>query len=170
MFDQNPAEVRSHVDENRLLFEARAEMNALEKREEEDFEAWRSVAEKVKKVVESRGLHGVKHAAGKMKIGERQVRNLVNYADSHPDLPAEQKRAILWGYGGSAKKTNARERKPVTAYSHAGIWSACNRSEIQTEAMFRDHGLLDDPRYKDAMGHLESHRQIVKAVEKEIGK
>lgn len=167
-FGDKPAEVRAHVDVSKLLWEAKAELNALEKQEEKDFDAYREIGRKLEEVIASVGHGGMKLASSKLKIGERQVRNIVALFHAGPHIDREEARAILWGYGATAKNGTGGGQKveSVVAYSHSKLWGGANRFETQAKAFARENGLLEDPDYKALAGAIQTAKSTFRALEK----
>lgn len=170
IFDNRPGEVRPDVDINRLLFEAKAEHNTLEKAEDDAvFKIARSIGEKLGMVADAVGRGGPAFAARKMKIPERQARNFIEFAKLHPETSRETKRSVLWGYGGTSTKPKLSARpQPITAYNRSKAWGGCNRWTTNVEALARENDRLKDSSYLSFVEAIEVAKTRYRELENKI--
>lgn len=167
IFDQS-AEVRPHVDVHKLLWEAKAELNGLEKKDAETIEARREIGRKFKEAVDAIGRGGISEAARQAKVDEKTIKGHIALYEAPDCVDHEQAMQILWGHKpkepSGRSGASASESKPP---AHPKLWKAFNHLDGYCKAL-AEHAQEPDA-YEAIAKHMKAIEKKLQDLEKKVG-
>jgi hypothetical protein len=167
IFDQSN-EVRPHLDTHKLIVEARAELNAIEKADEQTVAGRRKIGGVFKKIVDWMG-HGAKAwIARHMKVSDSYVARHIELFESPDYITHEEAMAIIWGHKPKAK-AEAKEKAETTLTDQwrKRMWKSWNHFQTHSKGMAQT--VQKEAEYEALAKHFKAIEKVVKGWEKEAG-
>lgn len=169
IFDQTPGEVRPHVDIHKLLWEARAELNAIEKRDAGAIEARREIGNKFKQAVAAIGRGGIAEVARQAKLDRMVITRHIELFEAPDCIDFEQAMQILWGHkpkessGGGAGGSSDETKPPA----HPRLWKAFNHLDGFSKALA--DSAAEPEAYEFIQKHMKAIEKKLQDLEKKVG-